>query len=288
MPDIQMRFHQDMLVLSSPLDEVLRTQGFDDQDIDALCATEPETVLEMLRVQSAMGVPCLVTPTNAITAARLSHVRLADQQEALAKTAVSVVKRLQPQHILAEIGPTNLAVDPDSKTSMQANRDQYADACEAFATCDVDAFFLNGMDNTNDVLCAVMGARKVTDAPLFAAVVCDHKGKMGNATLEEALELMEEFEADVAGFRTSAHPDQAAALVERACRACDLPILVQLDVLEGAYDENDNPYADPDGLIAAAMRMRAAGAQFLQATGCATASHAGALAAATMGLDAIR
>ena len=46
MPDIQMRFHQDMLVLSSPLTATLYEQGVDeDYSAALLCVDEPETVL---------------------------------------------------------------------------------------------------------------------------------------------------------------------------------------------------------------------------------------------------
>ena len=289
MPDIQMRFHKDMLVLSSPLDATLAAQGIEEQDDrDSLVAVEPETVLEALRVQSSTGVQCLVAPTFAITRARLAHLRLAEQQAELAKAALDAVKRLKPQHLIAEIGPTGLPLDPSSKTSMQANRDQYADAAKAFDGQAIDAFFVNGLASTDDLLCALMGIRKASDLPLFASVKVDALDMVGTSRLEEAVELMGEYEADVAGIRLAAPLDAAAGLVEQMCRATELPVLVQLEIGEGGFDEAGNPYADPDALIDAAMRLRVAGAQFLQACGQATARHTGALVAATMGLDAIR
>lgn len=289
MPDIQMRFHYDMLVLSSPLDASLHKQGIDeDTYIDLLCVDEPETVLEALRVQSSLGIPCIVTPTKNITRARLAHERLADKSSEIARAAVSVVKRLTPQHILAEIGPTGLPLDAESKTSMVANRDQYTSAALAFAETDIDALFLNGFETCDDLLCALMGVRKAWDGPVFATVSVDASGNVSGKPLEEAIELMDEYEADVAGFQTSAIADGAAQLVTRCCKVTDLPVLVQLQVLDDDADVATNPHADADSLVATALRLRDAGAQFLQATGAATASHAGALAAVTTGLDAIR
>ena len=289
MPDIQLRFHHDMLVFSSPLDATLAGMGIDEQDDrDSLVASEPETILEVMRVQASTGVQCLVTPTNAITRSRLAHLRLDKQQAELAHAATSVLKRLKPQHLIAEIGPTGLPLDPTSKTSMQANRDQYTDAACAFDEQALDAFFVNGMTSTDDLLCALMGIRKVSDLPLFASIAVDAKGRLRSGKLEEAVEIMNEYEADVVGIRTSAPLDSAAALVDRACRETELPILVQLDVGEGGWDAQANPYADPDALIEVGMRLRGTGAQFLQASGLSTARHSGALVAATMGLDTIR
>lgn len=288
MPDIQMRFHQDMLVLSAPLDATLRAQGIEDETaVDVMAVDEPETLLEAIRLQQAVGAPCLVAPTRAVTRARLAHLRLSDKASGVAQAALSVVRRLRPQHLLAELGPTGLPLDPTSKPSLTANRDQYADAAEAIGY-DVDAVFLNGFSDPDDLLCALMGVRKASDVPLFASVVLDSDARMGGKSLAEVAEMVEEYEADVMGFATQRPPDAAAELVERACRATDLPILVQLNVAEGAYDAELNPYADADALVACAMRLRSAGAQFLQATGQARATHTGALAAATMGLDAIR
>ena len=47
----------------------------------------------------------------------------------------------------------------------------------------------------------------------------------------------------------------------------------------------ENPYYRPETMIDAALHLRAAGAQFLRATGNATPAYTGALAAAVMGAD---
>lgn len=233
MPDIQMRFHADMLVLSSPLDAALEAQGVDAQSQrELMCILEPETIEEALRLQDAAGAPCIVTPTNGITRARLAHNRLEDRQSEIAQAALQMVRDLTPQHVIAEIGPTHLPIDPTSKTSLVANRDQYADAVSAFGTEGIDAFFLNGMADIDDMRCALMGVRKMCDTPVIASVNVDGHGNVvgRNQSIEEASDLMEDFEADVIGMCTAAPLDQAAAVAERLVRATELPVLVQLQV----------------------------------------------------------
>ena len=70
------------------------------------------------------------------------------------------------------------------------------------------------------------------------------------------------------------------------------PVLAQIDVVEHNPRQRqatpENPYHRPDVMMEAAQHLRAAGAQFLRATGQATPAYAGALVAATDGLDAHR
>ena len=290
MPDIQLRFNRDMLVLSGPIDATLERLGFDAaSERESLMASEPETITEALRLQDSSGAPCLVTPTAGITRARLAHVRLSDAQSDIAQAALAVVRGFSPQHVLAEIGPCGLPLDPGSQASLRALRDQYSDAVRAFGEEGIDAFVLTGLGGESELLCALMGVRKETALPVFAQVVVDARGNLADGSgLEGALELMEEYEADVVGFASSAPLEAVAALAERACAASELPLFVQLDVLPGAYDERENPYASPDLLMGAALRLRAAGVQFLRAGGQALATHTGALAVACEGLDPVR
>ena len=140
-----------------------------------------------------------------------------------------------------------------------------------------------------------MGMRQATDLPVFAAIDVDGEGRVadGRTTVEEAVALMGEFGASVAGITTGAPADRAADLVERAraCAATDLPVLVQLRVAEHAPRQGaptpENPYYCPDVMVDAAARLRAAGAQFLRAVGDATPAYTGALAAATDGFDVV-
>lgn len=294
MPDIQLRFHHDMLVLSAPVDRTLQRQGVgDDVELELLDLTEPESVLEALRLELLAGAQCIVTPTPGITAARLAHLRLEDDAEEIARSGLRMVHSLAPQHVIAEIGATSLPIDPSSKDSLMENRNQYSEAVRAFGEGEIDAFFLNDLESADDVRCALMGARRVTDLPVIASVCADGDGNVaGGASLEDAVGVMAEFGADVAGVRTGAGPDRAAALARRMSAACDLPVLVQLDVEPETGRlpkmEHESPYWHPDAMVQAALQLRAAGAQFLRATGSPTPAYTGALAAAVMGRDSLR
>ncbi len=297
MADIALRFFKDMLVVASPVQAALRRQGIEDARDQALAVLlEPETIEDAYRLETAAGPQCLVTPVADFAPARLTALGMEDAAEKLARAAVAIPRSFKPQHLLVEIAPCGLPLDPSSKGSLVENRDQYARAASLFGPADFDAFFLNGFTTVDDLKCALMGLRKVSDAPVFASVDVTADGMLasGRGTLAEAVAVMAEFGASVAGFATLSAPARAAALAATVretlgTQGADLCIMATLAV----RDRNDrrqgptpeNPYYVPDTMVAAAADLRAAGVQFLRAAGDATPAYTGVLAAAVAGQD---
>jgi 5-methyltetrahydrofolate--homocysteine methyltransferase len=302
MADIALRFHKDPLVLSAPIDELLARQGVDNPaaEREYMDLIEPESVFELQKLDPMVGAHCLVTNTYDITRARLAHARFEEQSAEIARASVDILRDLKPQHIIASIGPTRLPIDPESASSMKQNRNQYARAVQDFGE-GIDAVLLDGMVSLVDLKCALAGAKKVTDLPVFASVDLDAAGKIvgRDTTWEEALAVMSDFEADVVGFSTAAPLDAVLPLVQTAVDLVPMPLLVQLKV--GEHDPRDvnpgfrpveitpdNPYRTPDAIFDAATALLNAGAQFLRAVGHATPSYTGALVIAGDGRDCVR
>ena len=171
MPDIQLRFQKDMLVLSAPLDVLLSRQGIDASlDRQYLNIMEPEPLSDAFKLEIAAGAQCIVTTTEDITQARLAHVRMDADPARLAQAALAVANEVRPQHTLVEIGPCGLPLDAASKASLNENRSQYANAARLFEGGTFDAFFLNGFTRIADLKCALMGVAQVSDKPVFASV----------------------------------------------------------------------------------------------------------------------
>ena len=289
MADLALRFCKDMLVVSSPVEEALRRAGIESVRDQALALlVEPETIEEAYRMEAVAGPQCVVTPVAAFTPARLVAIGAEGKGEVLAEAALSVMAEFKPQHVLVEIAPCGLPLDPESKASLVENRDQYARAAKLFEGRTFDGFFLNGFTTVADLKCALMGLRKVSDAPILASVEVRGDGMLadGIGTWREAVEVMAEYGAAVAGFSTLAAPDAARALAEQArdvlaSQGADLCLMATLQVFQrdakqqGPTDEN--PYYSPDTMMAAALELRAAGQ--------ATPAYTGVLAAAVAGLD---
>ena len=181
MPDIELRFHHDMLVVSAPADAVLARQGINAaRDRQYLNLMEPDAMRDALRLETIAGAQCLTTPTEDITRARLAHLNMDGDVPRLANAALDIANELKPQHVLVEIGPCGLPLDPSSKASLNENRAQYADAARAFAGGAFDAFFLNGFTDLVDLKCALMGVAQSSGKPVFASVT------LGTVSADEA------------------------------------------------------------------------------------------------------
>lgn len=292
MSDIALRFHKDVLVLSAPVANALERLGVDaTRDLAFTLLFEGDTIEEAYRLEALGGAQVFVAPTAQMTPAQLAQVGMEGQGAELARAALETLGTFKPQHVLVELAPCGLPLDPDSKASLVEHRDQYARAARFFDGLEFDGFFLNGFEDCAALKCALMGLAKASDAPVFASVSVDADGRLTGAratasgeTLEDAMRTAADLGAAVVGFETSAPADVAVKLCVRACSAGSvaLPVLVQLRI------RPDGSYANPDALADAALALCAAGAQFLRATGAARAADAGVLAATTGGLDVAR
>ncbi len=304
MADLQLRFNMDMLVLSTPIEGQMARLGIDTaRDNELTLLLEPEVLEDVYMLDAASGVQCVVSDTAFITPARLAHSRMEARANELADAAISVARQRNPQHILVEIGPCGLPLDPSSKGSLLENRDQYTRAASCFGSLEplFDAFFLNGFTSCTDLKCALMGLRKITDKPIIASVNVDDEGLLavvrrraagqqnGAAeSIEDAVRVMAEFGAQVAGVSASCDPDGVARILRRMrAVAPTMPQLAQLEVrkvdVEQESATDDNPYFSPDTMVDAAETLRNAGVQFLRAVGNVTSPYTATLVGATVG-----
>lgn len=311
MPDIELRFHKDMLVLSAPIAAALARQGVDvERDLEFFNILEPDSIRDALRMELVAGAQCLVTATEGITPARLAHHGMADRVGDLAAASLDVAESLTPQHLVVEVGPCRLPLDASSKASLNEHRDQYARAARAFEAhaagqgsaregsigrYGFDAYLLSGFGDASALKCALMGVRQVSDRPVISCVDVDERGVLasGRSQVEEAAEMMVEYGASVAGFTVSCPVDAAVPIAQRMARACGLPLCAELRVpahdpaARGRLGVDPKPYETPDELAVAALRLRAAGVQFLRAVGQAAPAYTGVLVAATAGHDVV-
>ncbi len=292
MPDIALRFQRDMLVLSSSVDAAFERIGVDPvRAANLTLLLEPEVLEPSLRLEHDVGAQCIVVPTARITPARLAHERLEEKAQQIADQAFGLVEALNPQHVLIEIGPCGLPFDASSAGSRKEHRDQYRRATALLEGVGADAFFLNGFTRPEAFACAIEGVREASGLPIFISVDLEDDGSCrgGFGMLESTCATAEECGADVMGFSTAAPAAEAAKLAARARRACSLPLLVQarceMQKPRSAWDVPDGVYPTAESMVDFALSMRAAGVQFLRASGKASPAYTGALVATVSGLD---
>jgi len=89
MPDIQLRFHQDVLVLSAPPARALQRIGIaDGRDQQLALLLEPETVEDAYQLEVAAGPQALCALTQALSPIQLTKAGMEGEGEALANRAL--------------------------------------------------------------------------------------------------------------------------------------------------------------------------------------------------------
>ena len=229
MPDIEIRFHKDMLVLSAPIEYALERQGIDVRsDAEFVSLMEPETVHDALKMHMTAGAQCLVTNTEGICEARLAHKRMEGRTAELAAAALESAQECKPQHLVCEVGTCGLPLDAGSETSRAQNMEQYEDAVRAFGDHGFDAVLMNGLRSAADVECAVAGARAATDRPVFASVDLQQDGTFAGGSFEDVAAALDK--ADVAGIACAGDEQTLSDAVRRLAALTDKPILVQIEL----------------------------------------------------------
>ncbi len=307
MPDIQMRFHKDMLVLSSPIASTLARRGVDlTRDREYTALFEPEILGEAYRIESMAGAQCLVLDTANLTDARLAHVNMVGKANDILQAILTEVRTRRPQHIIAELGSRGLPVDASSEASLSQLSQQYQAAARLFAHEELDAVLLRGFSNLTDMTCALEAVRGVFEGSLFCSVELD--GELvggaalisrGDALVDEptlaalvnCLSTLRDAGADVVGIESGLSAKQLAPIIAALHKRLGLPLLAELHVGEHKPRQRvalpNNPYYCADAMEEAAVLLRGAGAQFLRATGQATPAYTGVLSAMTTGLDVV-
>ena len=293
MPDIQLRFNRDMMVMSTPIEHALKAQGFEGlQDKVYVSLCEPELIEEAFRLESVIGTPCFVAPLEEVTHARLAQARFEDRACDMVKNIYQAISCFNPQHSIAAVGPTGLPLDESSAPSLKQSRLQYQNAVKELSKYPFDAVFFSAFSNAYDLQCALMGARAVYDGPLFASFLLDNEGKLTkNYSLVNAVEMACEYGADVVGIRSDLSLDELEPIIKTFKKHSSKPLLVEIMVNDPNSAQlsatRENPYFYPDSFIEASLALRQWGVQFVRGVGNVTPSYTGALVATLSGKDVL-
>ncbi|MBP5313735.1 MAG: methionine synthase [Eggerthellaceae bacterium] len=319
MADLINRFHKDVLVVGDDIDRALERRGIDiARDKANIMLLEPETLEDAYRVEGAAQAPCIVANTADLLPARLLKSNMEQSPDDLAHAALFAASFAKPQHLLVEMGPCGLPLDPSSKSSVVENRDQYAAFTRAFEKQNriarqgvyegvvldedgmmrdegmlpsgFDAYLLRGFCTIADMKCALSGMRMVSYEPIIAVIDVDDEGNMADkTTLEQAACAMADLEANVLGISVACGFDTAISLAKRLKATAEtlgfteegLPVFVELNI-------KDKNYPTPDSMVEIGFALRDAGVQFIRAAGDATPAYTACLAAALYGAEVKR
>ena len=230
MPDIARRLGREVLVCDGAMGTMLQRAGIPpEQSPIQLNVTAPEIVTEVHRLYALAGAHCATTNSFGGSRAKLAVYGLEDQVTELNRAAVRVARAGGAPHILGDIGPTGLVLEPLGMARFDDVFDIFAEQAAALAAEGPDALLIETMTDIAEARCAVLAVRSVTDLPVFVTVTFGLSGRMdlSGTDPETAAVILKAAGATAVGLNCGLGPEQMLPLVERMARATSLPIIVQ-------------------------------------------------------------
>jgi 5-methyltetrahydrofolate--homocysteine methyltransferase len=290
MPDILNRLGRDVLVIDGAMGTMLQRAGLPAGECPELVnVTAPELVAEVHRLYSLAGADCTTTNTFGGTAPKLAEYGLADRVAELNTAAVRIAKREGSAHVLADMGPTGLVMEPLGPATFDEVFSAFAEQARALASGGPDALLIETMTDISEARCAVLAAKSVCDLPVFVTCTFGLNGRMdlSGTEPETAAIVLEAVGADAVGMNCGLGPEQMIPLLERMVSATKLPVIVQPNAGLPQLDESGETVfpGTPEEMGAFAAAAREAGAAMIGSCCGSTPVYSGAIVDAVADKD---
>jgi 5-methyltetrahydrofolate--homocysteine methyltransferase len=229
-PDVLVRLGREVLVVDGAMGTMLQRAGMPaGQCPEQLNLIDPEMVLAVHTSYVTVGAECVSTNTFGGTRTKLAEYGLGDMVAELNRAGVRLARQAGAQHILADVGPCGLVLEPLGSAPFDEVFDIFAEQIAALAAEDPDAIAFETFTDLAEIRCALLAARSVTDLPLIASVSFGLSGRMELSGTDPATAavVLQACGATVVGMNCGLGPEQMLPLVEAMAAATDLPLIVQ-------------------------------------------------------------
>ncbi len=268
MADMSMRLGVDTLVIDGGMGTMLQSMGVSGELApEFLNVADPESVLEVHRLYRLAGADCATSNTFGGTRNKLTHYGLADQLAELNQAGIRLAREGGAPHVLADVGPCGLVMQPAGEATFEEVYDQYAEQITALAVENPDAILIETMTDIADARAALLAAKEVCDLPVIVSCSFDETGRMplSGTDPETAAVILDGLGADVIGMNCSTGPEAMLPLIARMRSVCSTPILVQPNAGIPRPDGHGGAVYDgtPDELAEFAIAAHRAGASLI-------------------------
>ncbi|HEY5468708.1 MAG TPA: homocysteine S-methyltransferase family protein [Coriobacteriia bacterium] len=230
MPDILSRLGREVLVVDGAMGTMLQRAGMPSgQCPEELNVTNPEMVLEVHHAYITVGAECISTNTFGGTRPKLAEFGLGDRVEELNRAGVRLARRAGAQHILGDVGPCGLVMEPLGPATFDQVFAIFVEQITALVAESPDAIAFETFTDLAEIRCALLAARSVTDLPLIASMTFGLSGRteLSATDPETAAVVLEACGATVVGMNCGLGPEQMLPLVSQMAAATSLPLVVQ-------------------------------------------------------------
>ncbi len=267
MPDILTRLGREVLVVDGAFGTMLQRAGIPpEQCPEQLNLTGPEIVSAIHHDYMLAGADCVTTNSFGGSRPKLDEYGLGDQVAELNRAAVRVARASGATHVLADVGPTGLVLEPLGTLAFEQAFEYFFEQIAALAAEGPDAIIVETMTDIAEARCAVLAARSACDLPVIASVTFGHGGVMDISGTDPvtAAVILQAAGASAVGMNCGLGPEQMLSLVEAMAGATALPVVVQPNAgLPQLVDGRTVFPGTADEMGAYAARFVAAGASLV-------------------------
>jgi 5-methyltetrahydrofolate--homocysteine methyltransferase len=281
-PDILYRAKSQVITIDGAMGTMLHRMGLPPgESPELLNVTAPEMIAEVHSLYATAGALAISTNTFGGSRPKLADWGLGDQVVEINRAAVRIAREVGAQHILADVGPTGLVMEPMGPATYDEVYAAFAEQIAALASMEPDAIFMETFTDLAEARVALLAAREVCDLPVFVSLSYGLTGRteLSGTDPATAAVVLEACGASAIGMNCGLGPEQMLPLVEQLVAATSLPVIVQPNAgMPRLVDGKTTFPGTPDEMAEYAVRFADLGAAFVGSCCGSTPAFTGAIA----------
>jgi len=147
--------------------------------------------------------------------------------------AATIANEVKPKgkFVAGSMGPTGKFLKPQGKFSEEEFEEAYAEQAKGLSDGQVDFLLIETQYDLKEALCALRGARKVSDLPVFVTITFNHHPRgfftlMGNS-VDQCMEALETEQVPAVGTNCTLNSAEMVDLVKIMREKTSLPLIAQ-------------------------------------------------------------
>ena len=210
----------------------------------------PEVVRKIHKSYYDAGSDAVLTNSFGGTTIKLQSHNLDKECYELNRAAAGIGNAAKPEgkFLGGSMGPTGKFLKPQGEYSEQDFEDAYAEQARGLTDGGVDFLLIETQYDLNEALCALRGARKTSELPIFVTMTFNHHPRgfftlMGNS-VDQFVDTMEKEGVPVLGSNCTLDSEEMAELIKIMRGKTSLPIIAQANAGKPSLsDEGEVAYS---------------------------------------------
>ena len=207
---------------------------------------KPEIVKNIHRSYFDAGSDAVLTNTFGGNRLKLSQYGLEEKVFEINFKAAQLACEVKPdnKYVGGDIGPTGKFLEPYGPYKTKEFEEIFYEQIAALIKGSVDFIMIETMYDLKEAICALRGAKKAGNLPVFVSLTFNKTKKgfftlMGN-TVEEVIEKLEKEGADGVGANCTLNSEEMIPLAEKIRKYTDLPVVIQANAGQPVIDAEGN------------------------------------------------